>query len=167
MQQPDKTKKLTTLGMLGAVALVLSWLDSLIPLSGWLPGAKLGLANLSVFIGLYLLGIPSGGVLCLLKICLSTMLFGNAYSFFYSFAGGALSFGGMVLLKKHCSPVFVSLVGGILHNLGQLLVAAVVLETRGILTLFPALALWGLGAGAAIGAVGGILVKRLSSKKFF
>lgn len=111
MPSPNKTRKLTTLAMLAASALVLSWLDSLIPVSGVLPGAKLGLANLSVLMGLYLLGPGAGGVLCLLKVLLSTFLFGNAFSFFYALAGSVLSYAVMLILKKYCSVVFVSVMG--------------------------------------------------------
>ena len=148
--------------MLGAVALVLSWIDSMIPVSGTLPGAKLGLANLSVLMGLYLLGPVAGGVLCLLKIFLATFLFGNAFSFFYALAGGILSYVIMLLLRKHCSVVFTSIMGGVFHNVGQVLVAAVVLETAGLLAYLPVLLLCGMGAGCAVGAVGGILVQRLA-----
>ncbi len=160
MPSHNKTKQLTTLALLAAVAVVLSWIDSLIPVSAALPGAKLGLANLSVFAGLYLLGPGPGTILCLLKILLSTFLFGNAYSLFYSLAGGILSYVVMVLLRSHCSAVFVSIIGGMFHNLGQLLVAAVILETMGLLSYLPVLLLCGLGAGCAIGVVGGILVSR-------
>ena len=161
MPSPSKTRKLTTLAMLAASALVLSWLDSLIPVSGVLPGAKLGLANLSVLMGLYLLGPGAGGVLCLLKVLLSTFLFGNAFSFFYALAGSVLSYAVMLILKKYCSVVFVSVMGGMFHNLGQLLVAAAVLETVGLMAYLPVLLLCGLGAGCAIGVVGGILTKRI------
>lgn len=156
-------KKLTTLSMLGAVAFVLSWIDSLIPVSGALPGAKLGLANLSVLMGLYLLGPGAGGVLCLLKILLSTFLFGNAFSFFYALVGGILSFLVMWGMKNRCSLTFVSVMGGAFHNLGQLLVAAVILQTAGLMAYFPVLVLCGLGAGCAIGVAGGILVQRLKT----
>lgn len=161
MPWQDKTKRLTTLAMLSAVALVLSWVDSLIPVSGALPGAKLGLANLSVLMGLYLLGAGLGAVLCGLKVLLAAFLFGNAYSFFYSLVGGVLSYVIMVLLRKRCSVAFVSVMGGMFHNLGQLLVAVIVLETVGLMTYFPVLLLCGLGAGCAVGVVGGILVERL------
>ena len=161
MPSHNKTRWITTLAMLAAVALVLSWVDSMIPVSGALPGAKLGLANLSVLLGLYLLGPGAGMVLCLLKVLLSTLLFGNAFSFFYALAGSVLSFAVMLLLKKRCSTVFVSVMGGMFHNLGQLLVAAVVLETAGLLAYLPVLLLCGLGAGCAIGVVGGILTRRI------
>lgn len=159
---PDKTKRMTTLALLAAAAFVLSWVDSMIPVSGALPGAKLGLANLSVLMGLYLLGPGPGAVLCLVKILLSTILFGNAFAFFYSLAGGILSYAVMWAVKKRCSMAFASVLGGIFHNLGQLLVAAVVLETAGLMSYFPVLLLCGLGAGFAVGVVGAIMVKRLS-----
>lgn len=158
---PSKTKGLTTLGLLAAAAFVLSWLDSMIPLSGALPGAKLGLANLSVLSGLYLLGRRQGFLLCVLKILLQTFLFGNAYSFFYGLAGGLLSFLVMALLLERASTIFVSVLGGMFHNLGQILVAAVVLKTPGLFGYLPVLMLCGLGAGAATGIAGGILITRI------
>lgn len=164
MQSWGKTKQITTLALLAAVAFVLSWIDSLIPVSGALPGAKLGLANLSVLMGLYLLGPGPGAVLCLLKILLATFLFGNAFSFFYALAGGVLSYLVMWGLRKRCSTLFVSVLGGMFHNLGQMMVASVILETAGLMAYFPVLLLCGLGAGCAVGIVGGILVKRLQKQ---
>ncbi len=161
MPSLDRTKRMTTLALLAAVSLVLSWLDSLIPVSGMLPGAKLGLANLAVLAGLYLLGPGPGAALALLKILLATALFGNAFSFFYALSGGVLSFLVMVLLKKRCSVVFVSLMGGMFHNLGQVAVAAAVLETLGLMGYLPVLLLCGMGAGIAIGTLGGILIRRV------
>lgn len=154
-------KDMTTLALLSAAAFVLSWVDSMIPLSSALPGAKLGLANLAVLTGLYLLGRKKAFFLCLVKIFLQTALFGNAYSLFYALSGGLLSFAVMALLMGGCSKVFVSVLGGMFHNLGQILVAMVVLETAGLISYLPVLLLCGLGAGAAIGVVGGILVVRL------
>lgn len=167
MPSPVKTKRLTTLALLSAAAMVLSWLDSLIPVSGMLPGAKLGLANLTVLSGLYLLGPGPAAALALFKVLLSTFLFGNAFSFFYALAGGVLSFLVMVLLKKHSSVVFVSLMGGMFHNLGQVAVAAIVLETLGLMAYLPVLLLCGLGAGIAIGVAGGILIRRLQALPTF
>ena len=161
MPSQDKTKRLATLALLAAAAFVLSWVDSLIPVSGALPGAKLGLANLSVLIGLYLLGPLPGAALCGLKILLQTLLFGNAYAFFYSLAGGILSYLVMLLTRKRCSVMFVSALGGVFHNLGQVLVAAVILQTAGLMAYFPVLMLCGIGAGLAVGLAGGILISRL------
>ena len=161
MQLQDRTRRLTVLALLAAAAFVLSWLDSQIPLTGMLPGAKLGLGNLAVLSGIYLLGPGPASILCILKILLSTLLFGNAYSFFYSMAGGLLSFLGMLLARKQCSVMFVSVLGGMLHNLGQIAVAAVILETAGLWGYFPVLLLCGIGAGLAVGTVGGILIQRM------
>ena len=160
MRISDKTRRLAVLALLAACALVLSWMDTLIPVNSLLPGAKLGLANLSVLLGLYLLGPGAGAVLCLLKILLSTALFGNAYSFFYALAGGTLSYLVMLGLKGRCSEPFVSVMGGVFHNVGQVAVAAVILETAGLWGYFPVLALCGLGAGLAVGVLGGILIRR-------
>ena len=157
----NRTHKLTTLALLTAAAFVLSWIDSMIPVSGVLPGAKLGLANLCVLSGLYLLGPAPGFVLCLLKVLLSTFLFGNAYSFFYAIAGGLLSYVVMLLLYRHASTVFVSVMGGVFHNIGQISVAAVILRTSGLWGYLPVLLLCGLGAGCAVGIVGGIVIGRL------
>lgn len=161
MHPQGKTKKITTLALLGAVAFVLSWVDSLIPVSGVLPGAKLGLSNLAVLMGLYLLGAKAGGCLCLVKILLSTFLFGNAFSFFYALAGGVLSFFVMLLLKHHSSMVFVSILGGACHNLGQIAVAAVILQTTGLMAYLPVLLLCGLGSGFAVGLLGELLLGRI------
>ena len=160
MPSQDKVKRLTTLALLAAASFVLSWLDSLIPVSGVLPGAKLGLANLAVLTGLYLLGPGPAAVLGLLKILLSTFLFGNAFSFFYALAGGILSYLAMVGLKKRCSVVFVSLMGGMFHNVGQIAGAAVILKTAGLMGYLPVLLLCGIGAGCAVGVAGGILIQR-------
>ena len=157
----SKTHNMTVLALLAAVAFVLSWLDSMIPVSGALPGAKLGLANLSVLTGLYLLGPGPGFVLCILKVMLSTFLFGNAFSFFYAIAGGLLSYLVMLLLYRHASTIFVSVMGGMFHNVGQIGVAAVILRTSGLWGYLPVLLLCGLGAGCAVGLVGGIVIARL------
>lgn len=160
MPSQDNIRRMTTLALLTAASVVLSWLDSLIPVSGFLPGAKLGLANLTVLTGLYVLGPGMGAALAALKILLSTFLFGNAFSFFYAASGGVLSFLVMLGLKKRCSVVFVSLMGGMFHNLGQLMVAAVILKTAGLMGYLPVLLLCGIGAGCGIGIAGGILIKR-------
>lgn len=160
MRSQDNTRRLTTLALLAAASLVLAWLDSLIPVSGVLPGAKLGLANLTVLTGLYLLGPGPAAVLGLLKILLSTFLFGNAFSFFYALAGSILSYLVMAGLKNRCSVVFVSLMGGMFHNLGQIAVAAIILKTAGLMAYLPVLLLCGIGAGCAVGITGGILIQR-------
>ena len=94
--------------------------------------------------------------------CLS-LLFGNAASLAYSIAGAALSLGGMVILKKtmRFSPLSVSVTGGVLHNMGQLLMACVLLSTTALRYYLPFLLLGGILAGIVIGVISAILLKRI------
>lgn len=157
------SKKIARYALLTALAMVLSWLESLVPLSVAVPGVKLGLTNLVVIFALYRMSAGDALAISLVRVLLVSFTFGNAYAFAYSLAGALLSFVIMWSLKK-CggfSAVGVSVAGGVGHNLGQILVAALVLENSGIFYYFPALLLSGTVAGVCIGAVGGILVKRL------
>lgn len=157
------TRRVTLFGMLLALTVALAWVERLIPVDTLLPGAKLGLANLVVLCGLYLFPLPWAAGLTLLKILLTGLLFGNYYSLAFSFAGGALSFLAMCLSKRLGRTLgFTSVLGGVFHNLGQLLCAWLLLGHMGIFAYFPALLLAGLGAGAAVGAVGALILGRLS-----
>lgn len=156
------TKKLTTFGLLTALALVLGYLESLIPFSFGIPGIKLGLANTAVLCALYLLGIKEAFCLSIVRILLSGFTFGNLYSMLYSLAGGVLSMGVMALLyrTKKFTAMGVSAAGGVFHNMGQLLVASVVLGSN-IVYYYPFLVLSGMITGLAVGLTGGLVVKRL------
>lgn len=158
-----KTKKLTTLALLCALALVLSYVESLLPPLTAVPGIKIGLGNIAVVLALYGIGTWAALGLSLLRLILSSLLFGTGMSFLYGLAGALLSFFGMALLKKtdRFSPIGVSGAGGVLHNLGQVLVAVLVLDTPAILGYLPALVLTGTLSGALVGLLGGILQKRL------
>ena len=149
--------------LLVALAMVLSWLESLVPVSAAVPGVKLGLANLVVIFSLYRMGFREAAVISLVRVILVSATFGNAYSFAYSLAGAALSLGVMALLKRtgKFSILGVSIAGGVCHNLGQILVAMAVLENRNLAWYLPFLLASGLGAGVLVGVVGGQLVKRL------
>ena len=157
------SSKIARYALLTALAMVLSWLESLVPLSVAVPGVKLGLTNLVVIFALYRMSVGDALAISLVRVLLVSFTFGNAYAFAYSLAGALLSFVIMWVLKKSgvFSTVGVSVAGGVGHNLGQILVAALVLENSGIFYYFPALLLSGTAAGVAIGIGGGILVKRL------
>ena len=157
------SRKIARYALLTALAMVLSWLESLVPLSVAVPGVKLGLTNLVVIFALYRMSAGDALAISLVRVVLVSFTFGNAYAFAYSLAGALLSFVIMWALKKSggFSSVGVSVAGGVGHNLGQILVAALVLENSGIFYYFPALLLSGTAAGVCIGSVGGILVKRL------
>ena len=156
-------KKVARYGLLLALALVLSYAESLVPLSVAVPGVKLGLPNLVVFFALYRLGVKEAATLSILRVVLVSFLFGKAYSLWYSLAGAVLSFAVMLLMKK--TGLFgylgVSVAGGVCHNLGQITVAMLVLRSTAVVYYLPVLLVSGIAAGIAIGAAGAVLVKRI------
>jgi len=158
-----RSKLVARYALLVALAMVLSWLESLVPLSVAVPGVKLGLTNLVVIFALYRMSLRDAAVISLVRVALVSMTFGNAYSLAYSLAGAMLSLGVMALLKKtgQFSMVGVSVAGGVCHNIGQILVAIAVLGTARIAWYLPVLLLTGLTAGVCVGVVGGILTHRI------
>ena len=158
-----RSKLVARYALLVALAMVLSWLESLVPLSVAVPGVKLGLTNLVVIFALYRMSLRDAAVISLVRVALVSMTFGNAYSLAYSLAGAVLSLGVMALLKKtgQFSMVGVSVAGGVCHNIGQILVAIAVLGTARIAWYLPVLLLTGLTAGVCVGVVGGILTRRI------
>ena len=155
-----KTKKVTVMAMCIALAMILSYLESLIPSPG-IPGVKLGLANLAVIFALYKLGWKEAVGVSLLRVLLVSLLFGHVASLMYSAAGAVLSLLGMILLRRFdkLSCVFVSVSGGVLHNVGQILMAWVLMGSNVVFYL-PVLILSGTVAGVVIGVVAALLVKR-------
>ncbi len=149
--------------LLVALAMVLSWLESMIPLPGMMPGMKVGLANLVVVFALYRMSLRDAAGVSLVRVALVSMTFGNAYSFAYSLAGAVLSLAVMAGLKKlgRFSVMGVSIAVGVCHNIGQLLVAVAVLGTARLGWYLPGLLVSGVLAGTAIGAAGGLVVERV------
>lgn len=156
-------KHVARYALLVALAMVLSWLESLIPASTLAPGMKLGLTNLVVIFALYRLSLRDAAAISLVRVLLVSLTFGNAYSFAYSLAGAALSLAVMAPLKQsgRFSVLGVSVAGGVCHNLAQVAVAMAVLGTARLAYYLPPLLLAGTAAGAAIGAAGAVLVKRV------
>lgn len=157
------SKKVVRYGMLVALAMVLSYAEAQIPAFFAVPGMKLGLTNIVVLVALYLLGDSSAMVINVLRIILVSVLFGSGVSFAYSLAGGLLSGGVMMLLKRtgKFSMATVSIAGGIAHNVGQVLVAMALLQTRALAWYLLILWFSGLASGAVIGVVGAVLCKRM------
>lgn len=162
-QLKNTGRKVAVYGVLVATALILSYLESLIPAFFAVPGMKLGLTNLVVLVALYLINWQSAAVINVVRVILVGILFGNIYSLAYSLAGALLSGIGMILLKKSglFKMVTVSIAGGVLHNIGQILVAVLVLHTVSV--AWYVLILWvsGIVAGAVIGIIGALLCRRL------
>ena len=163
-----KIKKITFLGLSAALALLLSYVEFLLPpLFAVVPGIKLGLPNIVIIFVLYQYGLGSAAAVSFVRLVISSMLFGNAMTFAYSLAGAVLSLLAMALLKKIdlFSTVGVSIVGGILHNLGQILVALILLDTPQIVYYMIVLTVTGTISGAFIGICGAFMIKRIPLKK--
>ena len=162
-----KTKKIALLGISLSLAMILSFVESLIPPLVAVPGIKIGLANLVVVFLLYQAGVKYAASVSLVRVILSSMLFGNLQVLVFSFAGAFLSIVGMAIMKKTnlFSIITVSVCGGILHNIGQIIVAAVWTSTPEIMYYLPVLLVSGTAAGILIGIVSGIVVKKLDNMK--
>ncbi len=157
------TKRLVTDGILVTVALILSYVETLIPLPVPVPGIKIGLANLATVFALYRTGTGDAAVIALLRVALAALLFGTFFSFFYSLSGAAVSFAVMALLKRtdRFKAMSVSVSGGVCHNIGQILAAILILGTPAVLSYLPVLLISGTVSGAVIGLLAGVLVKRV------
>ena len=157
------TKKLTTLAITISFAMILSYLESRIPAFVAIPGIKIGFANIAIIFALYKLGIKEAAVVSVLRIILVSTLFGNPVSMIYSLAGGVLSLIAMSLLKcfTPLSEITVSVCGGVLHNVGQIAMASIMLSTNVIVYYLPFLLVSGIVAGIAVGVAAGILIKRI------
>ena len=160
-----ETRKIARMGRLVALYMTLSYVESLIPAFVAVPGVKVGLANIVVIFALYTLGPIEALIVSLLRVILSSFLFGSVLSLLYSLSGALLSLGGMILMKKLkiFSTTVVSVTGGVLHNVGQILVACLVLETDVLLYYLPVLILSGVITGAVIGIIASLVIKRLEN----
>ncbi len=150
-------------GVFTALALMFSYIETLIPIQFGIPGIKLGLANLMIVIMLYKTNAKEAMLLSVVRILLSGFLFGNLSSILYSLAGGVLSLCVMALLKKQggFSVIGVSVAGGVAHNVGQLVVAMLVVETYQVGYYFPVLLVAGVLTGLGIGIVSQEVLKRI------
>ena len=164
-----KTRKIADLGVFLALALILSYVESLIPFYFGIPGVKLGLTNLIVVVMLYCTGTKEAFGVSVARILLAGFLFGNLFSILYSLAGGVLSFIVMCLLKKtgRFHVISVSVTGGISHNLGQLIAAAFVVETYDIFYYMPFLLIAGVATGFVIGMLAQEFILRFEKQFHF
>lgn len=157
------------MGLLLAFALILSYIETLIPFHIGIPGIKLGLANLAVILCLYLFEWKEALLLTTLKAVISGLLFGNLFMILYSLAGAWLSCLTMIVMKKsrwfHLPAV--SALGGVMHNMGQLLVAVFVIRTYGIFYYMPVLMVAGLAVGLITGSAAALVlpyIQRITEK---
>ncbi len=162
-QNKHVAKKVALYGALIALAFVFSYVEALIPFSFAIPGMKVGLANLVVVAALYLLGTRTAFGVSVVRIVLVGFTFGNLSTMMFSLSGGLLSFAVMAVCKNktllHVEGV--SMAGGIAHNIGQLLMAAAVVESAALFYYVPVLLVFGLITGGLIGLTAGQLIKRI------
>ncbi|MEG0961447.1 MAG: Gx transporter family protein [Lachnospiraceae bacterium] len=162
-------KKTAYMGMLVALAFVFSYIEFVLPIHVGIPGIKIGLANLVVLVALYTIGTGQACMLSLVRIVLVGFTFGNLAGMLYSLGGGMLSLLVMLLGKKTklFSITGVSVLGAVSHNIGQIMVAILVVETKSLLYYLPVLFISGVFTGILIGILGGIMVKRLKKLELF
>ena len=158
------SKKLAFLGLCTSVALIFAYLESLLPpLFAAVPGIKLGLPNIAIIFILYRFGVKDAAAVSFVRMVAVALLFGNPMTFAYSMAGATLSLLAMALLRKWngFSMVGVSVAGGVLHNVGQILMAMLLLQTAGLGYYLIVLAVTGTVSGIFVGLCGSFAVKRI------
>ena len=157
-----KTKRLVLLAMLTAVAMILSYVESLLPSVG-IPGVKMGLANIPVIFALFRFGWKEAAALSLVRVVLVSLLFGSVGAMLYSLAGAVLSLAVMALLRRidRFSTVGISVAGGVAHNAGQILMAMLILQTKQLLGYLPVLAVSGIAGGVLTGLAAALLIRRI------
>ena len=167
-KRQKKTRKIAFLGLFTALAMLLSYVEAISPvLITAIPGIKMGLPNVVVIFVLYRFGVWEAALVSAVRVIVVSMLFGNPMTFIYSIVGAMLSLAVMVILKKmnFLSCVGVSVAGGVFHNVGQILVAMVLLGTSAVVYYLVALAICGIVSGILIGLCGSLMIKKLPMYK--
>lgn len=156
-------KKTAYLGLFAAIAIIFGYVESLIPFFAGIPGMKLGLANLAVLFILEKYSWKEAALVSTVRILVIGFLFGNMFSILYSLAGAALSLTVMTLMKRFSgfSILGVSVAGGVSHNIGQLIVASLIVENTSLLYYAPVLLISGVATGLLIGFLTREITKRI------
>lgn len=166
--QTLRTKRLALSAMFAALALIFSYVEAIIPFSVGIPGIKLGIANLVIIIALYEMNGKFALIINVVRILVAGLLFNGLFGALYSLAGGLVSLGVMWALRKTglFSMVGVSMAGGVAHNLGQLLVAALIVSNMKMFLYFPILMFSGIASGILIGIVAYIIDAKVPKQLF-
>lgn len=148
-------KKIPYYGLFAALAILMGYVEMLIPVPVPIPGVKLGLVNVIIVIMMYFMDVKSAFFISLVRVILSGLLFAGFAGLLYSLSGAMLSFAVMALLKKtdKFSIVGVSVAGGVFHNVGQIVVAALAVENVKMAYYLPFLLVSGVVTGMLIGIV--------------
>ncbi len=163
MRFQTKTQKITATALLAAVGLLFSYVEAIIPVTLGMPGVKLGIANLVVLVTMYSVGNKEALSINIIRIIVAGLLFNGVFGGIYALTGAIFSFSTMVMMKRTnlFSMAGVSMAGGVMHNFGQLIVAALIIENLKIFAYFPVLIFSGLIAGAILGILGTLIVSRV------
>ena len=167
----ENLEKMMLVVLIGALAIVLGIIESLLPIKLPIPGLKLGLANIMVVIGLYYLDFKNMFLVIMLKTVLTTLLLGTFSMFAYGFVGALLSYVCMMVAfkasKENISLMGISMIGGVMHNIGQILVAMILIKTKAIAHYMMFLLPIGLLTGVVIGLVAKLVMTRLNEFELF
>ena len=147
--------------LMASLALIFSYVEAIIPYNPGIPGIKLGIANVVTVIALYKYGWKEAASVSVIRIIVAGLLFNGVFGMLYSLAGAVLSLIGMIGLKKTglFSVIGVSMAAGVLHNMGQLLVAAALIEDLRIFFYFPVLLFSGIAAGILVGIISTMVLR--------
>lgn len=161
--QRSRSQIVAHVALMASLALIFSYVEAIIPYNPGIPGVKLGIANIVTVIALYKFGWKDAAAVSVIRIVVAGLLFNGLFGMLYALAGAAISFAGMVVLKRTglFSITGISMAGGVLHNLGQLLVAAALIEDLRIFFYFPVLLFSGIISGIAIGVAATLILRAL------
>lgn len=161
MKEKISVKKIAIIAIFITLALVISYVDSLIPLAIMVPGIKIGLANIVIILSLYMIGEKETILISTIRVILSSLLFGTMLTFAYSMTGAILSFIIMVILKKKTTlaTMTISIIGAVSHNIGQIIMAVIIMSTKEIIYYLPILMITGVISGTIIGILSSLLIQ--------
>ena len=161
-------KRLTRLALLTALALIIFTVELQLPTLAPVPGMKLGLANIITVYAVYSFTAGETAMILIVRVLLGTLIAGNMMSLAYSLAGGALCLVGMLLLKRVIDKKHIwvcSILGAVLHNIGQTAAAVILMQTKTVISYLPFLLVSGCIAGALTGMAAQLTVSRLNKKQ--
>ncbi len=167
-RQITGSKRLAMRGIMIPLAMILSYVESLIPFNYAVPGAKIGLANTVTILALIYLGPADAMMICTIRVILTSMLFGNAVRMVYSLAGAFISVLVMSLFYrlKVFGIIGISIAGAVSHNIGQCIAAAILMQNKNVMTYLPFLLLYGVVSGLVTGILSSEIMKRLKDQIF-
>ena len=159
-----KTHRITLLAMLIAISILFGYLEAILPLLIAIPGIKLGLANIPIMFAVYKMRPLDVFLISIVRVVILSLTFRNMLAFLFSLSGAIFSISIMLLFKqsKFFSVTGVSIAGGVAHNMGQIIMAALILQIPGLLYYFPLLIIAGIITGIIIGLISGLLIERVN-----